>query len=173
MEQSPAGYHLRVPEGDVRSGEELTEGSKLGQISRRMVQVHKECYGRGPTKAHTVLSDDVLVCILQGGYLQTERTLRAAGRTDIVSDQRHAMQEVLEERFIAAVEETLGRRVLSFLSANDGEREYTAEVFILEPSEADPDLGSEREAIENWAAQTRRQSGTSECSGRARPVRKA
>jgi uncharacterized protein YbcI len=110
-------------------------GSTLAEVSRRLVQLHKEGFGRGPTKARSFVSGDVLVCLLEGGYLPMERTLREHGRGDLVEDQREAMQHVMEERFVGTIEEVTGRRVVSFMSASDEHHELSTEIFVFEPDE--------------------------------------
>jgi uncharacterized protein YbcI len=117
------------------------EGSDFAEISRRLVQLHKECYGRGPTKARSFMSDEVLVCLLEGGYMPMERTLREHGRGDLVNENREAMQDVMRERFVAEVEEITGRTVRAFMSTADDRSEMAAEVFVFDG--ADPELGSE------------------------------
>jgi uncharacterized protein YbcI len=142
-----------LPGGDVtiQSG----SGELLADISRAMVHLYKECYGKGPTKARTYSSGDLIVCLLEGGFARAERTLRDAGRGDAVSDQREALQEVLRTRFVETIEELTGRKVTTFISGVDLQTETNAELFVLEPSEFD--TGDEHEAIDAWAEQTRRQ----------------
>jgi uncharacterized protein YbcI len=115
------------------------------QVSNAIVGLHKEFYGRGPTKARSMLARDVLVVVLEGGYSQAERTLADSGRTEAVSDARRAMQSVIKDHWIQAVERITDRRVISFMSANDPERQLQVEIFLLEPeeraaSETDGDL---------------------------------
>ena len=101
------------------------------ELSREMVRLYKECYGKGPPKARTQIFDDVVVCLLEGGLLKGEETLVAAGRTEVVTVQREAFQEVLRKRFVETVEELTGRRVASFVSGMDVETEMSAEIFVL------------------------------------------
>jgi uncharacterized protein YbcI len=142
-----------TPETHTRAGH---EGEALAEVSRRLVQLHKECYGRGPTKARSFLSEGVLVCLLDGGFMQMERTLREHGRGDLVTEAREAMQGVLRERFVSEIERIMGRRVTAFLSASDDQSEISAEVFVLETPSLE--LGSEEKAVHSWGQQTRRQS---------------
>lgn len=118
-----------------------------------MVRLYKECYGKGPTKARTHAVGDVVVCILEGGFMKSEQTLRDAGRPDAVTLHREAFQDALRNLFIDVVEQATGRSVLSFMSGVDLETETSAEVFVLEPL----DTGDEREAVAAWGEQTRRQ----------------
>ena len=47
--------------------------------------LHKEFYGKGPTKARTYLQDDVVLVLLRGGYTRVEETLMRDGRMDAVT----------------------------------------------------------------------------------------
>ena len=44
------------------------------QISRDIVRLHANLYGRGPTKAKTYLTDEYAMCILEGAFTQAEKT---------------------------------------------------------------------------------------------------
>ena len=137
---------------DARSQHEgtLESGELSAQISRAIVQLYKECYGKGPTKARTHFGGDLVVCLLQGGFVQAEKTREAfltLGRD---------VQETLREQFIGTVEELTGRRVVTFISGVDVHSETNAELFVLEA--APPDMGDERQAVAAWAEQTRRKS---------------
>jgi uncharacterized protein YbcI len=111
-------------------------GAGLLDISNAIVGLHKEYYGRGPTKARAIQAKDVVVVILEGGFSQVEQTLTEAGRTDMVQGARHAMQGVIKDRWIETVEAVLGRRVRSFLSATDSDGQIQVETFLLEPEES-------------------------------------
>ena len=43
-------------------------GDILTAISEGMVALLKEYYGRGPTQAKTYYQDDLVVCLLRGGF---------------------------------------------------------------------------------------------------------
>lgn len=121
-------------------------GHVLVEISNQIVHAHKEFYGKGPVKARTHVFANCVVCVLEGGYHSSERTLEAHGRGDAVTAQRARLQEILAERFIAIVENALKRRVRSFMSANDPGEELQVEVFVLEPARGQEPVvgGSER-----------------------------
>jgi uncharacterized protein YbcI len=135
-----------------------TQGGELAAaVSRTLVQLYKECYGKGPTKARTHIGDDLIVCVLEGGFVKAERTLVGAGLGEVVADQRGAFQDTMRESFVRAVEQVSGRTVISFMSGVDVETEMNSELFVLKPLEPVPDMGDEREALGAWAEQTRRQ----------------
>ena len=137
--------------------DQVAAGPPLAQITNAVVQLYKECYGKGPTKARTTFEDDLVVCVLEGGFQQGERTLRDAGQGEVVEGQREAFQQVLRERFIQTVEELTGRTVRAFISGVDLDTEISAELFVLEPT---LEMGDEQEAVRAWAEQTRRSART-------------
>lgn len=95
----------------------------------------KEFYGRGPTQAKSYYQDDLVVCVLRGGYTRVEETLRDGGRGAAVIEQRMEFQEVMRKRFYAVVEEATGREVIGFMSGNQQQPDMMCEVFILAPTD--------------------------------------
>ena len=55
-------------------------GDVLTAISDGMVTLLKEFYGRGPTRAKSYYEDDLVVCVLRGGFSRVEQTLLDGGR---------------------------------------------------------------------------------------------
>ena len=105
----------------------------LARISNRIVQLHKEYYGRGPTKAKTYFQDDLVVILMRGGFTKVEQTLLEAGRGESVIRQRMAFQEAMRPRMKDVVETELGRKVAGFMSGSHQEPDLLGEMFILEP----------------------------------------
>jgi len=116
-------------EAKRRHGEELTA------ISDGLVALLKDFYGRGPTQAKSYYQDDLVVCILRGGYTQVEQTLLDGGRGSAVIEQRMQFQELMRERFEAVIEAATGRRVIGFMSGNQQDPDLMCEVFVLDPSD--------------------------------------
>jgi uncharacterized protein YbcI len=100
-----------------------------------MVGLLKEFYGRGPTRAKSYYEDDLVVCVLRGGFSRVEQTLLDGGRGDAVIQQRMEFQEVMRERFDDVVERATGRKVIGFMSGNQQEPDMMCEVFILAPTD--------------------------------------
>ncbi|WP_051324276.1 DUF2294 domain-containing protein [Candidatus Solirubrobacter pratensis] len=123
-----------MPERDVHSLHG-TRGDVLTAISDGMVALLKEYYGRGPTQAKTYYQDDLVVCLLRGGFTRVEQTLLDGGRGDAVIQQRMEFQDVMRERFEAVVEHATGRRVIGFMSGNQQSPDMICEVFVLAPSD--------------------------------------
>ena len=86
-------------------------GAVLTEISDGMVALLKEYYGVGPTQAKTYYHDDLVVCVLRGGFTRVEQTLLQGGRGHAVIAQRMEFQEVMRERFTAVIEHATGRPV--------------------------------------------------------------
>ena len=68
-----------------------THGDVLTAISNGMVALLKEFYGRGPTRAKSYYDDDLVVCVLRGGFSRVEETLLEGGRGTAVIQQRNAV----------------------------------------------------------------------------------
>ena len=116
-------------ESHSQSGEARTA------ISNGLVALLKEFYGVGPTQAKTYYHDDIVVCVMRGGFTRVEQTLLEGGRTAAVIQQRMEFQEVMRPRFTQVVEGATGRRVVGFMSGNQQEPDMICEVFILAPTD--------------------------------------
>lgn len=117
------------------AGESRRHGDALTAISDGLVALLKEFYGRGPTQAKSYYQDDLVVCILRGGFTRVEETLLQGGRGSAVIEQRMAFQELMRERFEGVVEDATGREVIGFMSGNQQEPDLMCEVFVLAPTE--------------------------------------
>lgn len=111
---------------------ERAPGSAMANVSRRIVGLHKEFYGKGPDKARTYLQDDMVVVLMRGGFTRVEETLLREGRAGSVARQRGDFQEVMRERFVTVIEEELGRKVVAFMSTSHQDPDLLAELFVLE-----------------------------------------
>ena len=105
--------------------------TELANISRRIVQLFKEFYGRGPTKAKTYYQDDMVVVLMRGGFTRAEETLVQAGKGDAVIKQRMDFQDVMVDRFKAVIEEETRREVVAFMSGSHQHPDLLCEVFVL------------------------------------------
>ena len=110
-------------------------GDVLTAISDGLVALLKEFYGRGPTRAKSYYEDDLVVCLLRGGFTRVEQTLLEGGRGASVIQQRMEFQELMRARFEAVVERATGRRVIGFMSGNQQDPDIMFEVFILAPTD--------------------------------------
>jgi uncharacterized protein YbcI len=106
-------------------------GAQAAAISNALVQLHRRAYGKGPTKAKTYLLDDVVLCVLEGGALRIEETLRDHGEEEMVHQVRRTFQAALDDEFRDIIESTTGRSVRAFMSQFDPEQNVGAEIFFL------------------------------------------
>jgi uncharacterized protein YbcI len=122
-----------------------THGDVLTAISDGMVALLKEFYGNGPTRTKSYYADDLVVCVLRGGFSRVEETLLEGGRGAAVIQQRMEFQDVMRERFEEVIEHATGRPVIGFMSGNQQHPDMMCEVFILAPT----DLLDEHEVAAN------------------------
>src|SRR4051812_24768483 len=135
-------------EDTISAARELVEagGGKLPQeggslrtaLANAMVGMKKQFYGRGPTAAKAWILDDYVFVAMEGGLTRNEETLLADGKEDVVRSYRLSFQETMSEVTIAAVEELVGRKVLTYHSQIMFDPTRAFEIFVLEP------VGAER-----------------------------
>jgi uncharacterized protein YbcI len=112
-----------------------SHGDVLTAISDGMVALLKEFHGHGPARAKSYYHDDLVVCLLRGGFTRVEQTLLEGGRGSSVIQQRMEFQELMRGRFEKVIEDATGRPVIGFMSGNQQEPDMMCEVFILAPSD--------------------------------------
>jgi uncharacterized protein YbcI len=103
-------------------------------ISTSAVQLLHEYTGRGPTKARTVISDDLVTILLADTLTKGERKLADNGHSERVLALRHDFQLVMRDDLIGIVERQLNRKVAAFMSQNHIDPDLAIEVFVLEPA---------------------------------------
>ncbi len=116
--------------------EQQGAGVSASMISTSAVQVVREYTGRGPTKAKTVISEDLVTIVLADTLTRGERTLADNEKADKVLALRHDYQMAMSDDLIAIVERQLDRKVTAFMSQNHIDPDLAVEVFVLEPAEA-------------------------------------
>ena len=112
-----------------------SSGEVLTAISDGLVALLKEFYGHGPSRTKSYYADDLVVCVLRGGFSRVEQTLLEGGRSSAVIAQRMQFQELMRSRFEEVIESTTGRRVIGFMSGNQQHPDMMCEVFILAPTD--------------------------------------
>jgi len=106
--------------------------SVVAEISREMVRLYKEQFGRGPTKAKTNFAGpDIVVCTLEDSFTPAERKLAEMGEHQRLRDTRLYFQYATADDFRAVIENALGRKVRAFNSGVDTETDTSIEVFHL------------------------------------------
>jgi uncharacterized protein YbcI len=114
--------------------------SVLAEISRQMVRLYKERFGRGPTKARADFAGpDVVICTLEDSLTPAERSLVELGEHQRLRDTRMYFQHASEKEFCGVIEGVLGRKVRAFVSGIDTATDVSSEIFYLEPRQADGD----------------------------------
>jgi uncharacterized protein YbcI len=117
------------------AGEEapLSGGHLLAAISKSIVGIIHDHYGRGPMKAKTYALDDLIVVVMRGsGYTPLEQTIMDSGEPDRVIAMREDFQRVMEQRYRDTIKELTGRNVVAFLSQAHVEPDITMEVFFID-----------------------------------------
>jgi uncharacterized protein YbcI len=108
-------------------------GAVAAAISNDVVRVLHTRTGRGPTQAKTVISGDIVVCMLSDTLTVGERTLVNDGAEQSVLDTRKLYQAAMREDLSASVMARTGRRVIAFMSDNHIDPDVAIEAFVLEP----------------------------------------
>jgi uncharacterized protein YbcI len=117
---------------ETGAGGEVQE-SVRAEISRRMVRIYKEQFGRGPTKARTEFAGpDIVVATLENSFTPAERSLVEMGEHQRMRDTRLFFQHATEDLLKGTIEEVLGRKVRAFVSGIDTRADVSVEVFYLE-----------------------------------------
>jgi uncharacterized protein YbcI len=115
----------------------MPRGEMLATISNGLVHLHRQYYGKGPTKAKTYAMNDLVLCLLRGGLTPVERTLIDQGAAEVVHTMRSSFQDVMEGEFRAVVEAATGRNVDVYMSQMHPNG-IAVEIFMMEPLDGPP-----------------------------------
>src|SRR3954465_2794722 len=119
----------------------MGESEKLGEtrarISREIVRLQAEYYGKGPTKAKTYIADDLVVVVLEESFTRAEKTLAERGEGDAIQHIRRRFQQQMADDFTSVVEQATGRRVRVFLSDTHIAQDVSVEIFLLADERTD------------------------------------
>lgn len=117
--------------------QQTTHNTTLASVSTAMVRLHKDQFGRGPTRASSGWTDDdTIVTTLHDAMLPAERKLAGLGQIERVLESRLSFQEATRDEFIDAVQQIVGREVESFASACDPRTDVIWEIFRFEAQPA-------------------------------------
>jgi uncharacterized protein YbcI len=109
------------------------QDSIRAEISREMVRLYKEQFGRGPTKARTEFAGpNIVIVTLENSLTPAERRLVEMDEHQRLRDTRMYFQHATEAEFRETIERLLGRRVRAFISGIDTRADVSSEVFHLE-----------------------------------------
>jgi uncharacterized protein YbcI len=116
------------------SSQQQQAGNQLATISNGIVQLLRETYGRGPTKAKSYLNDNIVLVVLEDILTTMEKTLLDDGKDALVRDVRLTYQAAESNRFKSVVEDAMGRKVLTYHSQVTFQPDMAFEIFVLEPT---------------------------------------
>ena len=106
--------------------------SPLAAVSNTLVALHKEQFGRGPTRARTEYAGpDALVCIMEDALLPAEKAMVEMGAAHRVQESRLFFQSATADQFREAVEEIIERKVRSFSSATDPHAGIVTAIYVF------------------------------------------
>lgn len=102
----------------------------LDFLSAEIKRIHEEAYGGAASTVRSqFVTDDDVVCVIDHDLLPYERTISDGGRPTAVRQLRAEFQETLRPTFVAAVERSVGRRVVAFMSDTHVDPPFSAEYF--------------------------------------------
>ena len=118
-----------VPENVPLHGDEL-----LASVTEAMVELHERYHHRKPATAKTqLMGGDLLACVMGGVYTDVEKTMIELDHHNIVAETRSAFEQAMRDKFVGAVEQLSGRRVLTFMSDSNVGPDLAVELFVLAP----------------------------------------
>src|SRR5687768_6622287 len=115
----------------MSEGPQKSLGEMRATISREMVRLQAEYYGKGPTRAKTYIVDDLVVVVLEESFTRAEKTLAERGERDAIEHIRRRFQQQMADDFKSVVEQATGRTVRVFLSETNIEHDVSVETFLL------------------------------------------
>lgn len=118
-----------------------TATSLLADICGEIAGAIRRAWGRGPANTYANWAGaSALIVLLENGYTEHEKTLRAAGQTKQLLEGRETLGNILEDELKGIVERATGRKVIAMLSANRVDPDVSAQIFLFErpPTEDDP-----------------------------------
>ena len=112
-------------------------GEVRAAISREIVRLQAEYYGKGPTRAKTYIVEDLVVVVLEESFTRAEKTLAERGETDAIEHIRRRFQQQMADDFTSVVEQATGRKVRVFLSETNVDLDVSVETFLLAEERTD------------------------------------
>src|SRR3954462_10907495 len=119
------------------TGDRSSLGEMRATISREIVRLQAEYYGKGPTRAKTYIVEDLVVVVLEESFTRAEKTLAERGERDAIEHIRRRFQQQMADDFTSVVEQATGRKVRVFLSETNIDHDVSVETFLLADERAD------------------------------------
>jgi uncharacterized protein YbcI len=120
--------------GGSNPGDLPSEQSVRDEISREILRIYEESYGRGAGQSQTFLTDGWVTVVLdQLELMPSELFLIENGKHDAVAHVRTQYQHAIQTPLRAAIERATGRRVVGCASTTSVEEpRFAVEIFKLE-----------------------------------------
>ncbi len=113
--------------------EQATETKAPGrEISRGMVAIYKDYFGRGPTRVQTSITNEHVVVLLSDALTVVEQRLAQEGNHETVLSVRRKAQESMADDMTELVERLTGRTVSCLLSDHDVATDTAVEVIVFD-----------------------------------------
>ena len=121
----------------MAEGDRSSLGEMRATISREIVRLQAEYYGKGPTRAKTYIVEDLVVVVLEESFTRAEKTLAERGEKDAIEHIRRRFQQQMADDFTSVVEQPTGRKVRVFLSETNIDHDVSVETFLLADERTD------------------------------------
>lgn len=112
-----------------------TPDAATARISREVVRLHKEFFGRGPVRAKAYIHSDSVLVLMFNGHTPSEQTMLQGGGRRSVAQTRVDISESMRARFIEAIADITGRDVVGFMSSSQQDPDLLSHVYVLEPTD--------------------------------------
>jgi uncharacterized protein YbcI len=100
-----------------------------------MVQLDKEFYVRGPTKAKTYVNGDLVTVLMRGGFTRVEETCCKRVAETRSSRSGRTSTRSCSSASRRSVEEETGRKVIAMMSGTNQHPDLLGEMFVLESTD--------------------------------------
>lgn len=110
----------------------LSGGELNAAVTREVIRVQNESHGRGPRKAYSHHSGNILTTVMEDVLTPAERRLAGNGEGDAVLQMRRLHQKSMAPELKRSIEEITGCKVTAFMSDNHIEPDMAVEIFILD-----------------------------------------
>ena len=122
-----------APDDYADPGDRLASGPATLEITNAMVRLFRDHTGRGPTKAKTLMSEDLAIVTFQDCLTPVEAGLAGNGHRPLAAQWRAALYEVMRADAMLAVEEITGRPVAAYMTGQHHDPDMAVAVFVFAP----------------------------------------
>jgi len=101
-------------------------------ISNEILAIYRRVFGHRPERTSTFVQPQFAVCVLREIFTPAERALIAGGRGDKVGATRSALNDAIEDQYVAIVASRTGRPVQSHLARVTVSGDVAVHFFLFE-----------------------------------------